>query len=299
MNRKTITIGCFPLIALRAMTGSANAANVPSGTVLAQQQVLIRNNGSEPATLDPHKAESDVEFNIINDIFDGLVAVGYDCTIESRLAVNWENRDNTVWIFHLRKGLTWSNGMPITVGDIVWSWRRLVNPQTTSPYASYLGAMHVANAADIADGKKAPDTLGVNALDDNTLEITLTQTVAAFLNMLAHPSLVLLDKTVIERFGERWTRPEHIVSNGTYQVKAWSVNEKIVGERNKRYWDDEHTVINSVTWLAITSQTADINHYKSGEIDITYSVPINQYVQLKKTLGDQVRTMLQLATYYY
>nr|WP_024550628.1 ABC transporter substrate-binding protein [Siccibacter turicensis] len=291
--------GVASLLAMSVIASCANAAVVPEGTALAPTQELVRNNGSEPATLDPHKVESDVEFNIINDTFDGLVAVRKDGTIEPRLAERWENKADNVWVFHLRPGITWSDGEPITAEDVVWSWRRLVSPDIGSPYASYLGNMHIVNAAEIAEGKQSPDTLGVKALDDQTVEITLTQPTAAFLNMLAHPTLVPIDKTAVERFGDRWTRPEHFVSSGAYRVTEWKVNERIVGERNKRYWDNAHTVINKVTWLAVTSQTADVNRYKAGEIDITYTIPLNQYAQLKKTLGGEVYTEPQLATYYY
>lgn len=282
---------------LAFFTTAVSAANVPEGTILADKQELVRNNGSEPASLDPHKVESDVEFNIISDMFDGLVAVKPDGTIEPRLAASWENKGN--WIFHLREGITWSDGTPITAQDVVWSWQRLVDPKTASPYASYLGNMNIVNAADIAEGKKAPDTLGVKALDDKTLEITLTQPTASFLPMLAHPSLVALDKTLITRFAEKWTKPEHFVSSGPYTLSQWVVNERIVGKRNPRYWDDAHTVINQVTYLPISSEAADVNRYRAGEIDITSTVPINQFALLKKTMPEQLDVSPHLATYYY
>lgn len=282
---------------LAFFTTAVSAANVPEGTILADKQELVRNNGSEPASLDPHKVESDVEFNIISDMFDGLVAVKPDGTIEPRLAASWENKGN--WIFHLREGITWSDGTPITAQDVVWSWQRLVDPKTASPYASYLGNMNIVNAADIAEGKKAPDTLGVKALDDKTLEITLTQPTAAFLPMLAHPSLVALDKVLVTRFAEKWTKPEHFVSSGPYTLSQWVVNERIVGKRNPRYWDDAHTVINQVTYLPISSEAADVNRYRAGEIDITSTVPINQFALLKKTMPEQLDVSPHLATYYY
>ena len=277
----------------------AFAASVPAGTELAERQELVRNNGSEPASLDPHKVESDVEFNIISDLFDGLVAVKKDGSIEPRLAQTWENKDNTVWIFHLRPNITWSDGTAITAKDFVWSWQRLVDPKTASPYASYPGNMHIENAREIALGNKSAETLGVKALNDNTLEIRLTQPTAAFLAMLAHPSMVPVDKILINRFAEKWTRPEHIVTSGAYKLSDWVVNEKIVAQRNLRYWDNGATVVNKVTYLPISSETADVNRYKAGEIDITYSVPVNQFAQLKATLGDQVSVLPLLSTYYY
>lgn len=278
---------------------AAWAANVPAGTQLAEKQELVRNNGSEPASLDPHKVESDVEFNIISDLFDGLVSVSPTGEIQPRLAEKWENKDNTVWTFHLRPGITWSDGTPITAEDIVWSWQRLADPKTVSPYASYPGSMRIVNGTDIAEGKKAPESLGVKAINDATLEVTLTQPNAAFLAMLAHPSLVPIDKVLVGRFGEKWTKPEHFVSSGAYTLSQWVVNERIVAVRNPHYWDNAHTVINKVTYLPISSEAADVNRYKAGEIDIVYTVPINQFAQLKKTLGSELDVSPQLATYYY
>ena len=293
ITRVLVAVGLFSMVI------PALAAQVPPGTALAEKQELVRNNGSEPSSLDPHKVESDVENNIISDLFEGLVSVSPAGEIEPRLAEKWENKDNTVWTFHLRPGVTWSDGTAITAQDIVWSWQRLVSPLTASPYASYPGNMHIVNGAEIAQGQKAPETLGVKAVDDATLEVTLNQPNAAFLAMLAHPSLVPLDKVLISRYGDKWTKPEHIVTSGPYKLSQWVVNERIVAERNPRYWDNAHTVINKVTYLPISFETADVNRYKAGEIDIVYTVPINQFAQLKKTMGDQLDVSPQLATYYY
>ncbi|MGG7970066.1 ABC transporter substrate-binding protein [Klebsiella aerogenes] len=287
------------VLGLLGSTATAMAAQVPQGTELAAKQELVRNNGNEPASLDPHKVESDVEFNIISDLFEGLVSVSPQGEIQPRLALKWENKDNLVWTFHLRPGITWSDGTAITAQDIVWSWQRLVTPTTASPYASYPGNMHIANARDISEGKQPPETLGVKALDDTTLQVTLNQPNAAFLAMLAHPSLVPIDKVLVERFGDKWTKPEHIVTSGPYTLSKWVVNERIVAQRNPKYWDNEHTVINKVTYLPITSEAADVNRYKAGEIDIVYTVPVNQFALLKKTMGSQLNVAPQLATYYY
>lgn len=298
-NNHITFIKSFVAVSLACAISGAWAANVPAGTELAATQELVRNNGSEPASLDPHKVESSVESAIISDFFEGLVAVRNDGSIEPRLAEKWEEKDSTVWTFHLRPGIKWSNGEPITAQDVVWSWQRLVDPKTVSPYGTYLGNMHLENAADIANGKKSPDTLGVKALDDSTLQITLTQPTAAFLSMLAHTSLVPVDKTVVEKYGDKWTQPGNFVSSGAYTLSQWVVNEKVVGVRNKQYWDDSHTVINKVTYLPIASETADINRYKAGEIDIVLTVPQTLYAALKKSIPDQVHVTPKLATYYY
>ncbi|WP_202302546.1 ABC transporter substrate-binding protein [Dryocola clanedunensis] len=298
-NNHNTLIKTFVALSLTATACGTWAATVPAGTELAAKQELVRNNGSEPASLDPHKVESDVEFNLISDFFDGLVSVRNDGSIEPRLADKWEEKESTVWTFHLRPGIKWSNGQPITAQDVVWSWQRLVDPKTGSPYASYLGNMHVVNAHDIAEGKKSLDTLGVKAVDANTLQITLTQPTASFLAMLAHPSLVPVNQAIIKKFGEKWTQPANFVCSGAYKPSQWVVNEKIVAQRNPQNWDNSHTVINQVTYLPISSETADVNRYKAGEIDIVFTIPQTLFASLKKSIPDQVHVTPKLATYYY
>ncbi|NDL63424.1 ABC transporter substrate-binding protein [Acerihabitans arboris] len=278
---------------------AAIAAVVPAGTELAVRQEVVRNNGSEPASLDPHRVESDVEFNIISDFFDGLIGIDNHGGVEPRLAVSWDNTRPEIWTFHLRPGIRWSNGQPITAGDVVYSWRRLIDPATASPYESYLASMHVLNAAEIIAGKKPVDSLGVRALDDTTLQITLTQPVSAFLSMLAHPSLVAINPKVIAQFGDKWTAPQNFVGSGAFTLSQWVVNEKVVGVRNGRYWDNPHTVLNQITYLPIVSETADMNRYKAGEIDISNSVPQTLFRALQNDLGAQVHISPKLAVYYY
>lgn len=155
MNKTLRNISLFTGIIFGNLALS-HAVIIPAGTLLSVNQDIVRNNGSEPVSLDVHKVENDVEFNIIHDFFSGLIRAGSDGKINPDLAVSWEAKDNKVWLFHLRKGIKWSDGSPITAHDVVFSWRRLVDPKIASPYGSYLGNMHVVNAKDIVAGKKKP-----------------------------------------------------------------------------------------------------------------------------------------------
>ncbi len=148
-------------VSMLAMSGGALAAQVPPGTQLAEKQELVRNNGSEPASLDPHKVESDVEFNIISDLFEGLVNVSPAGAIQPRLAERWENKDNLLWTFHLRPGLTWSDGTAITAQDIVWSWQRLVSLQQQPPPTRATLAICISpTPARLPSGKRDPRRWG-------------------------------------------------------------------------------------------------------------------------------------------
>ncbi|ATF49248.1 oligopeptide ABC transporter substrate-binding protein OppA [Citrobacter freundii] len=278
----------------------ATAAEVPAGVQLAEKQTLVRNNGSEVQSLDPHKIEGVPESNINRDLFEGLLISDVDGKPSPGVAEKWENKDFKVWTFHLRKDAKWSDGSPVTAQDFVYSWQRLANPNTASPYSSYLQYGHIVNIDDIIAGKKPVTDLGVKAIDDHTFEVTLSEPVPYFYKLLVHSSVSPVPKAVVEKFGDKWTQPANIVSNGSYKLKDWVVNERIVLERNTNYWDNAKTVINQVTYLPISSEVTDVNRYRSGEIDMTYNnMPIELFQKLKKEIPNEVHVDPYLCTYYY
>ncbi|WP_113627537.1 oligopeptide ABC transporter substrate-binding protein OppA [Pectobacterium peruviense] len=282
------------------MAVSAFAATVPAGVQLADKQELVRNNGAEVSSLDPHKIEGVPESNVSRDLLEGLVISDVNGKTSPGVAESWDNKDFKVWTFHLRKDAKWSNGEPVTAQDFVYSWQRLADPKTASPYASYLQYGHLLNIDDIIAGKKSPDTLGVKAIDDHTFEVTLSEAVPYFYKLPVYVAMSPINKTVVEKFGEKWTQPQNWVGNGAYKLKSWVVNEKMVLERNPQYWDNAHTVINQVTYLPIASEVTDVNRYRSGEIDMTYNnLPIELFQKLKKEIPDEVKVNPYLCTYYY
>ncbi|WP_192457091.1 ABC transporter substrate-binding protein [Musicola keenii] len=279
--------------------GAASAAVVPAGTQLADKQELVRANGSDPASLDPQRAESDVEGNLVHDFFEKLVQVNDDGSISPGLAERWENQDNRVWTFHLRPGMTWSDGSPMSADDVVFSWRRLADPKTLSPYQSFVASMHVLNAADVIAGKKSPSELGVNALDALTVQITLDQPLSYFLPMVDHYVTSTIPKAVVEKYGDKWTQMGNFVGSGPFTPVEWVVNERIIAKRNPHYWDNAHTVLNQVTYLAIVANTAEVNRYKAGEVDVTFTMPPQLFKALQSELPNEVRVSPQLSTYIY
>lgn len=279
---------------------AAMAADVPAGVQLADKQTLVRNNGAEVQSLDPHKIEGVPESNINRDLFEGLVIGDLNGHPVPGVAESWDNKDFKVWTFHIRKDAKWSDGSPVTAQDFVYSWQRLADPKTASPYASYLQYGHVANVDEIIAGKKPATDLGVKAIDDKTFEVTLSEPVPYFYKLLVHPSVSPVPKAAIEKYGEKWTQPANIVTNGAYKLKDWVVNERIVLERNTNYWDNAKTVINQVTYLPISSEVTDVNRYRSGEIDMTYNnMPIELFQKLKKEIPKEVHVDPYLCTYYY
>lgn len=298
-KKSLLAAGIIAALGMTA-TGSAFAADVPAGVQLADKQEIVKNNGSEVQSLDPHKIEGVPENNVTRDLMEGLANNNPDGSIVAGVAESWDNQDFKVWTFHLRKDAKWSNGQPVTAQDFVYSWQRVVDPKTASPYASYLQYAHVENVDDIIAGKKDKSTLGVKAIDDHTFQVTLTEPVPYLVEMTPHYAMKPVYKEAVEKFGEKWTLPQNYVSNGAYKLKDWVVNERIVLERNPEYWDNAKTIINKVTFLPISSEVTDVNRYRTGEIDMTYNnMPIELFQKLKKEIPQEVHVDPYLCTYYY
>ncbi|MGB9097937.1 ABC transporter substrate-binding protein [Erwinia sp.] len=301
---------CFPssrqhlsqaiLLSLGILTGSAVAAPVPAGINLAAKQSIVINNGTEVSSLDPQKVEGVPESNIILNLLEGLTTTDNNGHVVPGVAESWKSEQGKVWTFTLRADAKWSNGEPVTAADFVYSWQRLVDPKTASPYASYLQYAHIDNIDQILAGKKTPTELGIKALDDHHLQVTLSEPVPYFIALTAHTSLKPVYRKAIEQWGEQWTQPGHYVGNGAYTLSDWVINEKIVVKRNPLYWNNAKSVIETATFLPIASDSGDVNRYRSGEIDITNSVlPPDLFPTLKKTLGTQVHISPLLCTFYY
>ncbi|WP_434137994.1 ABC transporter substrate-binding protein [Photobacterium leiognathi] len=285
--------------AVAATSFSSFAAQVPADTKLADKQELVRGNGTEPESLDPQKVSGVPESNVIRDLLEGLVNQDSKGNLVPGAAKSWETEDYKTWTFHIRDDAKWSNGDPVTAEDFVYTWRRLADPKTASPYASYIQMTTMANAEDIIAGKKAPETLGVEAVDSKTLKVTLDKPVSYFASMLVHTSMKPVNQKVVEKFGDEWTKVGNYVSNGAYKLDTWVVNERIVLARNENYWDNKNTVINQVTFLPIENQVAAMNRFLAGELDMTYEMPNEHFKRLQKEYPQDVKVTPYLCSYYY
>jgi len=286
------------LLAL-AVSASLYAADVPPGTALADRQEIVRHIKDEPASLDPAKAVGLPEIQVIRDLFEGLTNQDAQGHIVPGVATQWQTTDNKTWIFTLRKDARWSNGDAVTARDFVYSWRRLVDPHTASTFAWFAELAGISNAAAITKGEMPADKLGVTALDDYRLKVTLDKPVPYFVSLTANFSLYPVSGKAIAIWGSAWTQPGNLVGNGAYKLQDRVVNEKLVLVRNESYWDNAHSVINKVTFLPINEESSATKRYRAGDIDITESFPKNMYGLLKKQIPNEVYTPDQLGTYYY
>lgn len=285
---------------LLALSPAAFAAKVPEGVVLADKQVVQIQTTAEAATLDPQKMEGTGESLLARQLFEGLVNTDEQDKLIPGVAERWESANNyQSWTFHLRKDAKWSNGDPVTAHDFVFGWQRLVDPKTASPYASYLEFMKMENVSEIIAGKLSPEHLGVKALDDHTLQLTLTAPVPYADQLTQHTSLYPAHRATVEKYGDDWVKTENLVGNGAYKIKSRVLNEKITFERNPHYWNDNETVVNEATFF-ILNESAGIARYRAGDLDMTY-LPEQLYKDAKfqAEYKPQIYTSRKLGTFTY
>lgn len=286
-------------VASFALIGSsAFAANVPDDVTLAEDQTFTYRVLDEHSSVDPQIVEDVSGSEIVRDIFEGLLNQNGDGELVPGVAESWESNDaNDEYTFHLRDA-KWSNGDPVTAGDFVYAWQRLIDPETASPYAWFGELMSIENASEIIAGDMDPSELGVEATDDKTLVVHLTAALPYFAAMTTHASTFPTPQSVIEEFGTDWTKPENIVSNGAYVLTEHVPNERSVRERNEMYWDNENTVIDKVTALVINDENVALTRYLAGELDRT-EVPTGEFPRLKEEYPDQAISFPRLCSYYY
>ncbi len=298
MPTKRFTCALFALPLCLALALPAQAAVVPPGTQLHATQTLIRNNGSEPETLDPALAESVGANNITRDLSEALTANDSVGKTVPGVAESWTQTNPTTWVFKLRPNARWSNGDPVTANDFVYGIRRFVDPKTASTYASTFGVF-LANGKDVALGKKPPAEVGVKAVDKLTLEVKTAFPVSFLPALMSNNNLGPVHQASLEKNGKDWTKPGNLVSNGAFMLKAWQVNAKVVLEKNPMYWDAKNVQLTQVTYLPVEDGNADVKLYESGQNEWVYQLPPGTYEQYKKQFPNEIRNSRMIGLRYY
>lgn len=255
-------------------------------------------NRDEPEYLDPGLMSGTVESNIAIALFEGLTSLDPK-TAESTpgVATEWKvSDDGKTYTFTLRKDAKWSNGRSVTAHDFVYSWERVLNPTTASKYAYILYYIKNAKPYNIGETKDA-STLGMKALDDHTLQVELENPAPFFPYLLAHSTYYPVPKEAVEKFGNRWTRSENIVSNGPFMLKSWVPYEAILVVKNPQYWNADKNKLAGVRYIPVPDRETGLKMYQSGEADILWDVPSTKIELLSKEPDFLKHTYL--ASYFY
>jgi oligopeptide transport system substrate-binding protein len=270
----------------------------PSGTELAERQVLHVGNGAELQSLDPHIAEDVASSNVHRDIYEGLVNEAPNGDLVPGVASSWTtSEDGKTYVFALRPAARWSNGDPVTAHDFVFSLRRGVDPKTVSVYSYILTP--ILHADEITAGKRPPEDLGVRAVDDHTLEVRLANPTPYFLGLLTHSMTYPVHRASLEAHGVQFTRPGNLVGNGAFKLEEWVVQSHIKVVRNPYYWDDANTKLDEVWFYPTEDQTAELQRFRALELDITEIIPATQIGFIRENLANELVVAPYLGSYYY
>jgi oligopeptide transport system substrate-binding protein len=232
---------------------------------------LVIVNGNEPESLDPAIVTGVSEMRLTKALFEGLLRLEPKQALASPgLAERWEvSADGTTYTFHLRTNLTWSTGEPITTEDVLYSWRRALNPATASDYAGQL--FYIKNAEAFYNGKLAdPAQLGLRAHGPYALQVELEHPVAFFLDLCCYPTLAIVPRQTIEKYGDAWVRARPLPVSGPYELEDWRLNDRIRLRKNPRYWDAVHTQSEVIDLLPIGSANTALNLYETGVADVVW-----------------------------
>ena len=240
---------------------------------------LLVGNGAEPQDLDPHVCTAFTDSNVLTALFEGLTCID-EKTAQPvpGVADRWKTSpDGLTYTFHLRDGVKWSNGDPLTAGDFVYSFRRILSPPLASEYSYML--YFIRNAEAYNEGKiRDFDEVGAKAMGAQTLVIRLGHPCPFLPAVAAHQSWFPVHRATLEKFGagERrgtaWTRPGNLVGNGAFVLSQWSPNDRIMAVRNPLYWDAANNRIQSVVFFPNDNIASDESSFRAGQLHVTYDL---------------------------
>jgi len=283
------------------LAGGALATALAVGTAGAAsaQTVLHRGTSGEPATLDPHFASGTWENDILGDMFLGLLTEAADGEAIPGAAESWEiSDDGRVYTFTLREDGVWSDGEPVTADDFVYSLRRILTPETAAEYAFLLYPIVNAEAINGGEIDHAAE-LGVRAIDDRTLEITLEEPTPYFLEQLTHYTAFPVPRHVVEEHGDDWTDGGTMVTNGAYTLVEWLPQTHVHAEKNENFYDAENVAIDEVYYYPTEDRSAAFRRFRAGELDVNSDFASEQIDFIEENLPDSYRIHPYLGIYYY
>jgi len=262
----------------------------------SSDQVIRATIASEPKTLDPSLNNAVDGGNYILCAFEGLTTLGQDGSIVAGTAERWEtSEDGLVWTFYIRKDAKWSDGKDVTANDFIYSWKRAVDPATASDYAYYI--YFIKNGEKINAGEADIDTLGVRAIDDKTLEVTLENPCQFFTEIVAFPTLVPLREDIVSANKDKWALdPATYIGNGPYKLISWEHDSKITFEKNEYYWDKNNVVAPKIEWYLMNDQNAILSAFKNGQVAYAKNIPSDELAAEKE--AGNLKILPLLGTYY-
>lgn len=285
----------FPIYLFIAL--ALSACSERGGGIDEPAAGLNRGLTAEPESLDPHRFTSNGAADILRDIGEGLLTYSADGSLVGGVASNWEvSGDGLVYTFELRQNAIWMNGDRVTAADFVFALRRLVDPETASPYAMLLES--IVNVPQIVKGELSPAELAVTAVNSSTLRIGLSTPTPYFVQLLTHPSTFPLHTRSVSKLGDKFSRPGNFVTNGAYTLVDWTVGSRISLTRNPNYWGNSGVGFERVSYHVV-QESAEVNRFRAGDLDITKNIDSAMFEAMLDERPDEVRVSSYLGIFYY
>ncbi|CUQ05951.1 Stage 0 sporulation protein KA [Turicibacter sanguinis] len=258
---KFLMIFVFSIVTLTACSGDSGSSS---------EKILKVAKDTELASMDQHIATDGLSFEVIAATIEGLYTSDADGNAIPAIAKSYDvSEDGLVYTFHLREDAKWSNGDPVTANDFVYAWRRLVDPNTASEYAFIMDVAGVKNAASVNAGETSLEELGVKAVDDYTLEVTLALPVPYFLQLMTFPSFFPMNEAFVTEKGAEYAQsPDGLLANGPFKMTEWTQGHSFKIEKNDSYYDKDNVNIDGIEYKIMKdSQTAALE-FESGNLDV-------------------------------
>lgn len=298
MKRTWLSAKKCRLTVLSALIWLLAACGVGEQSGTSTQSILKRGIGPEPQSLDTQHASTVQSGAVQRDIGEGLTGYTPDGKLVPAAAVGWSVSDDGLsYTFELREDARWSNGDPVTAKDFVFSLQRLVAPETAALFAQYIG--DVVNAKEITAGAKDPGSLGVAAIGEFELQISLENPVPYFPELLSHPTTFPTHRGSLEEHGDQFARPGNLVTNGAYQLQEWKIGSYIELVRNPYYWNNAATNIDTVRHFVTPQPHVELNRYRAGELDVTNTVATESFAQMRAERPKELHTSPAMTVYFY
>ena len=266
-----------------------------NATVNGSKETVSACIGSEPDTIDPALNSTLDGATLVSHLFAGLakwdqdgegkVTISPDCAVA--LPEGVANEDGTVtYTYTLKDGLKWSDGKPLRAGDFAFAWKRAASSKLGADYGYMFEVI-----------KGYPDNLAVEAVDQQTLSVTLTNDVPYWNELLAFPTYFPVREDVVSN--ENWaTDPSTYVSNGAYTITGWDHNSVMVMEKNEQYHDADNVTMKQIKFYLSDDTNNMLVNFKNGSWQLIESVPTNEIGTLKKEYPDELVIAGQIGTYY-
>jgi oligopeptide transport system substrate-binding protein len=234
----------------------------------ASKNTLVLTDKNEPPNLDSAKSTDQVSFQILTNALEGLMRLDKDQKPVPGIAESYEvSSDKLTYTFHLRDA-KWSDGKAVTANDFEYGWKRALNPKTASQYAYILEP--IKNAMEYNSGTAKAEDVGVKALDEKTLQVTLKAPSPYFLELTAFATFMPQRQDIVEKYGDKFAlEATNMVYNGPFSIDKWNHGVSVHMIKNNNYWDSKNVKLANAEIKFLKEESTKVNLYKTNKIDFT------------------------------